>query len=161
MEEKRVGFKFNILDIIIVIFIIAAAAGVLIKSGMLGGTLSAAEPVPISFSVKIENVRTYTIDAFNIGDGLYDAETGAYLGVITAIEKTPYKTYVVHIDGSLTLEPVPEKYTLMITVEGTGKVTGTGNYINGNRIVSPGAGLQISTKYALTEGTVITSEAQG
>jgi len=148
---------FNILDIIIILFIIAAVAGVIFKSNMLDVIRSGSNDDNIEFKVRISGVRDFTCDALEVGDKIYDSETGAELGVITNKEVSEFMTRIDQLDGTIILTPSPILKNVVITVEGKGTSRDDGYFINGNRLVAPNGGLGIITEKVETNGIILSS----
>ena len=58
-----------------------------------------------------------TVEAFHVGDNVYDKKTNALMGEITNVEHTPYKEAVVNNKGELVLREKPDYYTVKVTVK--------------------------------------------
>lgn len=155
IEKKKL--KFNILDVVIILFVVAVLVGVALRSNLLDSTVAKSSSVGIDFSVKIENVRHYTYEAIEVGETFYDKETGNALGKITDVALVPYSTTVTLSDGTIISREVPDKYNMIISVKGVGKVSDEGYYINGNRLVSPNGSIDISTQKVITNGKFLSA----
>ncbi len=162
MSDTRKKMKFNILDVVVILVITVLVVAYCFRSNIFANTLSVSEPSKMEVSVKVEGVRIYTVDAFSVGDSIYDRETGNLLGEISEVRYEPsYET--VKLDGTQTedgtakavLLESPGRYDVYITFDATGKINDEGSYINGNKLVAPNSSLSISTQKVITEGKII------
>lgn len=162
MSDTKRKIRFNILDAVVVLLIAVLVIAYVMRSNLFNSTLAISESVGMEVSVRVEDVRDFTVSAFSVGDNIYDRETGNLLGTITDITANPsYKT--VELDGSQTEDGAsraerlenPGRYNLYITFVGTGKISEEGAYINGNKLVAPNSGLAISTQKVITDGRIV------
>ncbi len=162
MSDIKKKMKFNILDVVVILIIAVLILAYCFRSNIFANTLSVSEPSEMKVSVKVEGVRIYTVDAFSVGDNIYDRETGNLLGKISEITYEPsYES--VKLDGTQTedgtakavLLESPGRYDLYITFDATGKISDEGSYINGNKLVAPNSSLSISTQKVITEGKIV------
>ncbi len=149
---------FNILDLIILLFAVAAGAALFWRLDIVDSVTSGAGEVGIEFQIKVEPVRIMAYLAIDEGEILYDGENGQPLGTITKIETTPYMRQVVMADGSITLAEDPENFTIYITCEGVGSSTPEGIMLGGSRIASPGGSVKVTAEKLDTSGIFVMSK---
>ena len=160
-QSERRGKLFgvlNLLDLLILLFIVALAAVLLLRSNLtdtLGGT---AEDISISYSVRVEPVRVMSMLAVSKGDPLFDEETGVQIGVVSKVDASPYMREVTLSNGTIVTSPDPEYYTLIIWADGSGKNSEYGPMINGSRICTPGATIKLGSTRLTTTGRFDTVE---
>lgn len=101
------------------------------------------------YSVRFEDIRSFTADEFHIGDRLYDNATGANLGTITTIDIRPYADVRMNENGEAKYTEKPDKFSAYITL--TARCTETDNsyFIDGKNELKVGAMLQGKTKWVL------------
>lgn len=152
--EKR-KIRFNIIDVIIIIAILAVAGAFLLRGN--GGELinSAFAEADIEYVIKIASIQNASADAVKAGDGVFYYENDAAIGKVTAVEYKPATVYVNVPEGEIKKFELTQKIDLTITVSAKGKSDATGNYINGNLFVAPGKELHIYTKNIDFVGTVM------
>lgn len=101
------------------------------------------------YSVRFEDIRSFTADEFHVGDRLYDNTTGANLGTITAIDMRPYADVRMNENGEAKYTEKPDKFSAYVTL--TARCTETDNsyFIDGKNELKVGAMLQGKTKWVL------------
>jgi len=101
------------------------------------------------YSVRFEDIRSFTADEFHVGDRLYDNATGANLGTITEVDVRPYADVRMDENGNAKFTEKPEKYSAYVTL--TARCTETDNsyFIDGKNELKVGAMLQGRTKWVL------------
>ncbi len=161
MEENRASKKkvkfggFNILDILIVFFVLATVLILLFRGEIIDSLRTSMGETQIEFVVRTNSVREISCLAVNVGDNFYDKEGGAYLGEVTEVSYRPAKKEVTMADGTIVLTDDPMYFTLHITVRGTGESKPEGFFINATRIVSPGANIIYETSLLSSTGHVV------
>ncbi len=103
----------------------------------------------IVYSVRFEDIRSFTAEEFHVGDRLYDNATGANLGTITEVDVRPYADVRMDEYGNAKFTEKPEKYSAYVTL--TARCTETDNsyFIDGKNELKVGAMLQGRTKWVL------------
>ena len=115
--------KINIIDIAVVLLIIALIVVAFLKFGMYSGAKNESEMNKIEYTLRISGVRMYTVDAFKVGDVIYDSQTKLAIGTITDIQTSKAKNIEETSDGRLVNAENVDKYELLITVQGDGMET--------------------------------------
>lgn len=82
-----------------------------VEGGTGSGTLK------IMYTARIGAVRSFTADAVQLGDRLYDKTSNSFIGTVVGIEITPYTAVDVNAAGeSVTIE-YEDRYNVELTVE--------------------------------------------
>lgn len=102
----------------------------------------------------IRDVRFMTAEAFNVGDTLLSDETHHKVGVITDIEIRPYEKALEKVDGTLVQAEVPEKFTVVLTVETDLIQRRIGYFAHGITEIKINSTAVIYTKYVRTVSKV-------
>lgn len=110
----------NIVDILIIVVILAAAALAVYKFGVVNkneaaGVAEAAETRTVT--AFIDEVRMPTVNALHEGDQIFDEKTGACIGVIKSVSHAPYMKSVIVADGSVKQVEYPDYYSVTLTIE--------------------------------------------
>ncbi|MDO4530368.1 MAG: DUF4330 family protein [Bacillota bacterium] len=110
----------NIVDILIIVVILAAAALAVYKFGVVNkneaaGVAEAAETRTVT--AFIDEVRMPTVNALHEGDQIFDEKTGACIGVIKLVSHAPYMKSVIVADGSVKQVEYPDYYSVTLTIE--------------------------------------------
>ncbi len=142
-------FKFNWIDALVCVLIVALAAGAVYKFSVSGqsGIASAAEP--ISYTIYLAGARQGTVDAIQPGDTLYDNDSGNAIGTIESVEVKDASVVIPdNTSGTAAMGTVEEKYDLYITVSASGSINGGAYYVNSNYQLNVGSQRSLYTKYA-------------
>lgn len=139
MEKKK--FKFNVIDVIIVVLILCVAVFAVLKFSD-GGLNDATSLDKVVIRYYLEECPDYVIDATQVGDPVYDGSSEQSMGTVTAVETGDPVGYVEMEDG--TFAPiVREGYSsVLITTETEGTWSAHGVVVGGT-IYAPGHSLVI------------------
>jgi len=102
----------------------------------------------------VSGVRDLTVDAVKVGEDLYSVETDHKIGKIVDIQVKPYETNMKLLDGSWVKRAMPDRYTMVITVEAEISQGNTGYLANGITEIKVNSDAAIYTKYVWTNGVV-------
>jgi len=140
-SQGKIRGKVSIVDILIVVLILALAAGFIYRraSEPIAGILRTDETALVTFEVnRIRNIIAH--DTIAEGDLFFRQHaTHQALGRVVAIEHMPAMEIIRRADGTSLLATMEERYSLRITIEATGTIRGTGFFANGNDHLAPGA----------------------
>jgi len=111
MEKKK--FRFNLVDAIVVLVIIAAIAFVGMKffSGDIGP--SASTQYKISFCC--DEVPSFAAEVIKVGDYVTDDDKNSALGVVESVTLSPSRTYAHTAEGEIRLAPKEGFNTVEVT----------------------------------------------
>lgn len=101
MEKKK--FKFNIVDIIVVLVIIAAV--VLVGSKFLSNDVGPTTNAQYKISFFCEEVPAFASELINEGDFVTDDDKNSALGTVEKVTLGPSRTYATSSDGQIKLAP--------------------------------------------------------
>lgn len=101
MEKKK--FKFNLVDAVVILVIIAAVAFVGMKffSGDIGPTNSAQYKI----SFMCDEVPSFAAEVIKVGDYVTDDDKNSALGMVEAVNLGPSRTYAHTSEGENRLAP--------------------------------------------------------
>ena len=147
--------RFNVVDILIVCLIILAIIAVKVrfkKYNSADGTSSQGQK--IAYEMVFNGVRQFTVDAFEVGDTVFDNLTGVEIGHITSKNTIPAETFVNMQDGSILKSTMADKWDLCIGIETDGLVSDSAYYANKTVELKVGSDKTIDTKYAKSSGKI-------
>ena len=147
--------KINIIDIAIVILIIALVFAAYLKFAVYDHTKTDAEMIKLEYSIKVPAVRVYTLNAFKVGDTVYDSQTKLVIGIITKIDSVNNKGLVETSDGRVASAENPNRYDVTITIQGDGMETDRAYFADRSVELKVGSEKQIETLYLKTTGTIM------
>ncbi|MBC7338411.1 MAG: DUF4330 domain-containing protein [Firmicutes bacterium] len=105
-------------------------------------------------TVLIEEVRQPTVDEIREGIQVKEGDSNQVLGRIVSREVRPARRYVETADGRVVLAPVPEKYDVLVVLEGQAQVT-PGAIIMGGQEIRIGFTPALKGQRFLVRGTVV------
>ncbi len=120
MSETKKKFKFNLIDAIVIVVILAAVAFLGIK--VFGGGLFGGEDEIYVVKFFCEDVPDFAAEVIYVDDKITDEQKDTDLGFVTEVNVGPSQTYVHTDDGQYVLAP-RENYN---SVEVIGYVRATG-----------------------------------
>lgn len=142
MENKENGkVRFNFIDAIIILAIIAVI-GAIVYMTVLGGGESAGTEKPVAFTLKITGINEKYIETLTEGDTLYNSSTGDEIGKIKSFrtENTKFIGDSVVTDGSgnksVSVSEYDNLFDVYITVIATASVDERGiAYIGASKLL--------------------------
>lgn len=156
-KNGKIKGKFNIIDLLVIILIIAVIAGIAARYGS-SITTAVKSDEEFEYVVRIESVRQYTIDALestmNTGSHLTDKKSTVDLGVITDIKTEDTKLLAEKVDGTMVYAPQEGRKTAYVTIRTRGKEADNSYITADSNELSVGGNTEIFSKYVHTSGMV-------
>ena len=151
--------KVSIFDIIIILLVIVLGLGTGYKfrsekTNMEGGQKS------LVYTVRIPNVRWFTLQYYEVGQLCFDTKTGEEIGRIVAVRSEPFMDIYQDLRGNALLVEVPDRIKIEIDVETPGLETDRGYYASGTYELKAGSDIFLSTKYVDVSAVVEHVEAK-
>lgn len=159
-RNGRLFGKISVIDVLVIAVVLVMAAALYFKNNQ-AHTGTAVTEQAITFQVRARGVDNYVADAIRVGDGLYDqnySSGGRALGEITDIrvERTPGTKLADQLtDGTAAMFEAEDTVDLLLTVRGSGLVTGRSYSINRVYDLGINSSRNYCTKRADFTGTVI------
>ena len=153
-NDEKIKGKFNIIDVLAIILVIAALAGLGIRFGS-KTTESVKSDATFVYTVKISGVRSYTIDALKKKGKVTNGNSDIEMGEIIDVVVEPSETQSERADGKIVYSELPERYNTTITIKADGHETENGYIIPESEDLSVGRMVDIYTKYVHTTGKVM------
>lgn len=119
-------FKFTWFDGLLVVILLVLIAGTCIKFLFLGHTSTAKAEDSFTYTIQIEGLRSYTVDAIQVGDALYEEAGKGCVGTISDVSVTPAVSFIYLDDGTVVEAPVENRYNMVVTVSAQGTVSDSG-----------------------------------
>lgn len=138
--------KFNIIDLLFVLIVVIAVGATVYKFGFSENRDVTVASEKIEYVLKAEKVRMFTVDAFEVGDTVYDDESSKAIGVITKVDYKPCEQYFYKNDGTIVKSVMPERYNAYVTVECDARISDDGYFANGTKQISKFSTIKITTQ---------------
>lgn len=156
-EGKLFGI-INVIDLAVILLIAIVAIGGAYR-------LKSTSPDVISqnqmalVDVEIADVRQVTVDGFEIGDELYHYDKGQLFGKIVDKKVEKLQQAVPTSDGELVLADVPEKFKIILTIEGSA-VNSKDKVTVGGEEIRIGGQYRLKNKKIAVFGTVLDTKLE-
>lgn len=124
--------KISVVDILIVVIVLGALAGVGYKLKQSNVVTPLASSDKIQMVLYTDSTPEASAKAVKIGDTAKDRTTSAVLGKVTNIEIGPSVIYGISDEGKVVASAKPNYVSLKVTVEGSGKFSDMGASFNGS-----------------------------
>lgn len=155
-RSGRLFGKVSVIDLAVVALVAVLAVSLHMKNTKLDASKATGSNTPITITMLAENLPLYAVDAFQVGDKVYDQDrgSGGAIGTITNIEILPAGVTEELTDGTFARLTNEDARNVVLTIEGKGAV------INGrysiNRIYELGVNAKrnFCTPYVKYEGYV-------
>ena len=148
--------KINIIDLLVVLLILILIFAAVMKFRNYNVTGDDNAKIDnFKYDIKISNIRNYTLDAYLIGDMVYDAQTNMEIGKIVDKSYSASKEYVKINTGVLVEAEIPERYDMILTIETDGTINETGYFANRSVELKVGSEKTIETLYAKSTGIIV------
>ncbi|MGN0163714.1 MAG: DUF4330 domain-containing protein [Candidatus Ornithomonoglobus sp.] len=154
-KDGNIKGKFNIIDLLVIILIIAVIAGIVVRFGS-KITTAVKSDEEFEYTVKLESVRQYTVDALEKKGKLSDKKATVDLGEIIDVQTEPAAFLSETADGRMVYAKQPDRYTVYVTIRTRGKESDNSYITADSEELSVGRDTEIYSKYVHTTG-VITS----
>lgn len=153
--------KLNLIDIGVLLILVVFILGIGIRLfGSASKTVN--DTVDIEYTVVIENVRKYSVDALKKSNILTEDKTAAVIGEIVSVDAEGFQTEVHTTDGELQLCEVPDRYKCTVVLKSPARKMNDRYFVTETAEISVGKTFDVITKYVKSTGTImsVTENAQ-
>lgn len=141
MKNKR-NIKFNILDFLIIVFVISVVAAVFLRNGI-ASNLTASKK-NLQYTLKISDVQAESYDYIKPGTIVYSDDDNREIGKVVSVEPAQLATfYTVLSDGNIKKTEQPNRIDIYLTVETSGTVDSEGYKIDGKIFIASGKTIEV------------------
>ena len=153
-KDGKIKGKINIIDLLAILLAVAVIAGIALrfKSPVTTAVKSDEEFV---YTVRVEGVRDYTIEALKKAGKVTDKKSELDLGEITDVSVEASKIQSERADGKIVLAPQPDRFTATVTIKTRGKESDNSYITADSNELSVGRTTDIYTKYVHTTGKIM------
>ena len=125
-ERKRIKWKLNLFDLIVLAVVVLAAAGLLAWK-FVGSNQTEVDPnsgvtVPkgthtVRYVVELEQLHKQTADMVAVGDELYERTKKELMGTVQSVEVSQTRTLTKNeLEGTFQFAEVPERYNVVMEI---------------------------------------------
>jgi len=146
MKEKEKKSGFNIIDLIIILFIILAVVGIFMRYNLADQINLNANGETFEIEFQIWDIQEASQQYLTEGKSFYMTIEHIKIGEITTIlDVRPAIHYSEGLRGDISKTERPGRIDITGIMTGTGRTTKEGHMINGNTFVAPNKELYVHT----------------
>ncbi|MCD8390529.1 MAG: DUF4330 domain-containing protein [Firmicutes bacterium] len=153
-KKGKIGGKISIIDIavILAVLIVIAGIGMRYSSKITNSVQSDAE---FEYTIKIDGVRIYTVDALQKKGAITDKTSEKNMGEIIDVDVSPAMVESVTANGEIIYAERPGYYTCLVTVRAHGKESDENYILDDTTELSVGRSVDFFSKYIKTSGLIM------
>jgi len=159
-KEGMVFEKINIVDLLVILFVIAIVGLGVYKVSKDKGPVFVNQTKHFEMDFVLRSMYDGFQEEINVGDKLYDDKSGAYLGTIISKEASPALREVETADGTIVNSEVPSRWDINFTIEGNGTYNNKGLNVGGE-VRYVGLFFRMRTASFLVDGAIIDIRVDG
>ena len=144
----------SLIDIAVVLVCVVLAFAVYARFFTTDTTSAVVENSPFYFTLRLNGVRSQSMEAIKVGDVLYETENSAYLGKVTGVSMVPHMANVLMDDGTYVTVEEENRYDIIIDVESSGLISNGRFYANRTYEIGANASVAFYTKYLSSSGVI-------
>ena len=125
-EKKRIKWKLNLFDIVLLAVVVVAAGGLLAWKFM-GSNQTVVDPnsgvtvpkgtYPVHYVVELEQLHEQTASMVAVGDELYERTKKELMGTVQSVEVSQTRTLTKNeLEGTFQFAEVPERYNVVMEI---------------------------------------------
>lgn len=157
--EIKKKHHINIIDLVLVLALIACAAGVFIRSN-LHETVLIHNEQKVNVTILSEALLDESTEAFHLNDVFRFTTNNEDFGILRNMEFSPAKLRFFNDDGTITITHYYDRKDAVFVFEATGYDTDNGFMINGNTFVGCGSTFNLQSKFIEMQCTVLDIQSQ-
>lgn len=156
-KDGNIKGKFNVIDLLVIILAVVVVIGIFMRFGS-NITTAVKSDEEFIYTIRIENVKSYTVDALKMGGKVTDKNSNMDLGEILDVSVENAKKQEECADGRVVNALQPERYTATVTVKTHGKESDNSYITADSNELSVGRKSDFYTKYVHTSGNIMSVE---
>jgi hypothetical protein len=137
MVREHKKLRFNVIDLIIVLFMILAVVGIIIRYDLADDINFGATGEEFEIEFMVMNIMRGTEDSLQAGEKFYITIESIFIGeVINIIDVRDAVEYVEMVNGDIVRSTLPERVDVTGVMRSRGRTTREGVMLNGNIFVT-------------------------
>ena len=157
--EIKKKHRFNIIDLVLVLAVLACAAGIFIRSN-LHETVLIRNEQKVNITILTEALLDESAEALHVNDSFRFSSNSEEFGSLRDLELSPAKLRFFNDDGTVTITHYYDRKDAVCTFEATGYDTENGFMVNGNTFVGCGSTFNLRSKFIEIQCTVLDIQPQ-
>ncbi|MCQ2433183.1 MAG: DUF4330 domain-containing protein [Clostridia bacterium] len=155
-SETQKKHRFNIVDFVLVIAVLACVIGLGIRYNLHSNLTHSGDYAEVT--VLIERLLNTTAENLNVGDTFYNPFTEKEFGEVISVSKSPAKARFANPDGSISYTTYEDRVDAVVTFRVKGINTENGFMMGGTTFIGSGSTFAIDSLRLETQCTVLSVE---
>lgn len=110
--------KLNKFDFAVILVLAALVVAIVLKFVVFrDNTQTSTSTTPVTYTMKIQGVRQYTLDALAEGDTIFSSSTKSSVGTISQVDPQPAQTLITCDDGRVVWGGLEGRYDITLTIQ--------------------------------------------
>lgn len=152
--SKNKKIKFNIIDFLVLLVVVIVVFAASAKFSKYNVKTEESSETTLKYTIDVNNVRDYSLTAYQIGDVVYDSLTGVNIGTISKIDSYDAVTYENTEKGEVVKVTNPYRKDIILHIETPGTIESNAYYANKSIELKVNSQKAIETKYIKTTGII-------
>ena len=152
-KNGKIAGKISIIDILVIVLIIAVIVGIAARYGS-KITAAVRSSEKFEYTMRIESVRKYTVDALERKGRITDKKSEKDLGNIVDVNYKPAKMQSTTANGRVVKPELPDRYTCYVTIQAVGRESDDNYVLDDSTELSVGRTVELYSKYVKTSGII-------
>lgn len=155
-NNGRLFGKISVIDVVVLLVIVCMGAALFMKTNTMTHTSVESAGDTITYQVIFHGVPTFVQDHLRVGDKMFDDDnlTVGSLGEIIEIQYLPGTELIEFDDGTVAFAPKEDSVNVLVTVRGTGRISGNTYQLNRVYPLGVNANRNFCTRYVHMRGIV-------
>lgn len=153
-KKGKLFGKISIIDLVVIVAILVAIAGFAIRFFSPAAD-KVTNRIDITYVVKIEDVREYTVNALEKLGTATDKKSKSVIGEVVSVRAESRVEQKIYETGETIDVLVPEKHDVYVTVKAKAKESDKAYMVGENVEITVGSTMNMATKYANSTGEVV------
>ena len=149
----KIAGKISIIDIAVIAILLIVIAGMVYRFTASGAMVNRGDAM-VDFTVRIEGVRDFTIENYQVGLSVYDRRSNQFIGTVTGFREEPSYQLVALNDGTMIHAALPERINVYVDIEANGRTTYNAIFAEGTFEVTAGSIINMRTRFVEVQGTI-------
>jgi len=145
--------KISIIDLFVILILLAIIGGTIYRFAS-PATAVAQGDVVINFTARIDGVRDFTLEYYQIGLPVFDRMANQQIGRIVGVRYEPQYAFGIAADGRAVHAPRPGIMVVFVDIETDGRETEQAIFAAGTYELRVGSIVHFATRYVEVQATV-------
>lgn len=159
-SNGRLFGKISVIDVVVLLVVVCMGAALFVKTNSMTHTSVETRLDTITYQVICHGIPTFVQDHLRVGDELFDGDnlTVGSLGKIIDIKYEDGTELAKFDDGTVVFAPKEDSVNIILTVQGSGLVSGNNYQLNRIYPLGVNANRNFCTRYTAIRGIVSSIE---